>query len=50
MDEATGASLAADQREALHDEARRDHPEHDSTDPANCPTCSDEQETEAGDE
>lgn len=44
MDESKGAALAADQWELLHDEARRDHPDHDETDPALCPVCFEEGE------
>lgn len=39
MDELTGATLAADQRELLQEKARMDHPDHEDTDPGRCPVC-----------
>ena len=42
MDEYVGAQLAADQWEMLQEQARDDHPEHENTDPGNCPVCFEE--------
>jgi hypothetical protein len=44
MDELTGAHLAANQWDQIHDEAQRDHPDHDETDSEHCPVCYQEAE------
>lgn len=49
MDELTGATLAADQWEKLHDEARQDHPDHEETDPDLCPVCYKENQEDSDD-